>query len=116
MFFYVIRDIRINTKIVKIFKKFVSTQNIIEHLNLNKKLNFDVLFTFRNNFSNKLFSKRFQNYEIKTNNVKFVNQSSYKFFKKQLNEQMIQINYFIKKIYTIKYIVLKCFCFLCQKK
>ena len=51
-FFYVIRDIQINTKTIQIFKKFVSIQNIIEHSNLNKKLNFDILFTFKNDFSN----------------------------------------------------------------
>ena len=51
-FFYVIRDIQVNTKTIKIFEKFVSIQNIIEHSDLNRKLNFDVLFTFKNDFSN----------------------------------------------------------------
>ena len=96
-FFYVIRDIQINTKTIKIFEKFVSIQNIIEYSNLNKKLNFDVFFTFKNDFSNQLFSKRSQNHKIETNNVKFINKLSYKFFKRQLNEQTTQIDYFMKK-------------------
>ena len=97
-YFYVIRDVKSKKiEIVKIFEKFVSIQNIIEYLNLNKKLNFDVLFTFKNDFSNKSFSKRSQNYKIETNDVKFVNKLSYEFFKKQFDEQTIQIDYFMKK-------------------
>ena len=96
-FFYVIRDIQINTKTIKIVEKFVSIQNIIEHSNLSKKWNFDDLFTFKNDFSNQSFSKRLQNHKIETNDVKFINKSSYKLFKKQLNEQTIQIDYFMKK-------------------
>ena len=81
VFFYVIRDIQINTKIIKISEKFVSIQHIIENSNLNKKLNFDVLSTFKNDFSNQSFSKRLQIHKIKTNDVKFVNKLSYKFSK-----------------------------------
>ena len=96
-FLYVIRDIQINTKTIKIFEKLASIQNIIEHSDLNKKLNLDVLFTFKSDFSNQSFSKRSQNHKIETNDVKSVNKLSYKFFKKQLNEQTIQIDYFLKR-------------------
>ena len=77
-FFYVIRDIQINTKT---FEKFVLIQNIIEHSNLNKKLNFDVLFIFKNDFSNQSLSKRSQNHKTETNDIKSVNKSSYEFSK-----------------------------------
>ncbi len=43
-------------------------------------------------------SKKSQNHNIETNDAKSVNKSSYSFFQKQLLKQIIQTDYFLKKI------------------
>ena len=50
---------------------------------LNKTLKIDMLKIFRNDLSNKLFSKKSQNYIIDINDVKSINKFFYNFFKKQ---------------------------------
>ena len=73
----------VNQEIVKSFEKFVFIQHIIDNAKLNRVLSFDVLKNvFKNDFSNKLFSKKSQNHRIDIEDVKSINKFSYKLFKK----------------------------------
>ena len=72
-------------------------QYIIDYSKLNKTLKIDILKVFRNDLSNKSFSKKSQNYIIDIDNVKSINKSFYIFFKKQQNEQITQIDYLLNK-------------------
>ena len=96
VYLYVVRIV--DQEIVKSFEKFAFIQHTIDNAKLNRILNFDVLKNvFRNDFSNKSLSKRSQNHRIDIEDVKSVNKFSYELFKKQLNEQVTQIDYLTKK-------------------
>ena len=96
VYLYVVRTV--DQKIVKSFEKLVLIQHIIYNAKLNRILNFDVLKNvFKNDFSNKLFSKKSQNHRIDIENAKSINKFSYELFKKQLNEQATQIDYLTKR-------------------
>ena len=96
LYLYVIRK-KIKKKIVKSSKKLISIQYIIDHSKLNKALRIDILKIFRNDLSNKSFSKKSQNHIIDIDNVKSINKSFYNFFKKQQNEQITHIDYLLNK-------------------
>ena len=95
-YLYVIRK-KIKKKVVKSSKKLILIQYIIDYSKLNKALRIDMLKIFRNDLSNKLFSKKSQNHIIDIDNVKSINKSFYYFFKKQQNEQITQIDYLLNK-------------------
>ena len=95
-YLYVVRK-KVKKKIVKSSKKLISIQYIIDHSKLNKALRIDILKIFRNDLSNKSFSKKSQNHIIDIDNVKSINKSFYNFFKKQQNEQITHIDYLLNK-------------------
>ena len=99
-YLYVIRKIDNNIE-ENVFKEAVSElaslQRTIDNLKLNKILKIDLLKIFYNNLSNKLSSKRSQNHRIDIDNVRLMNKSLYKFFKKQNDEQSKQIDKLLKK-------------------
>ena len=96
VYLYIVRIV--DQKVVKSFEKLAFIQHIIDNAKLNRILSFDVLKNvFRNDFSNKSFSKKSQNHRIDIEDVKSINKFSYEFFKKQLNEQITQIDYLTKR-------------------
>ena len=96
IYLYVVRTT--DQEIVKSFEKFAFIQHTIDNAKLNRVLNLDVLKKiFRNDFSNQSFSKKSQNHRIDIENVKSINKFSYELSKKQLNEQIIQIDYLTEK-------------------
>ena len=97
IYLYVIRKTNSNENVVENFTKLTLFQRIIEHSKLNKILKFDSLKIFKNNLFDDLSSKKSQNHNIDIDNVKSINKSLYFLFKKQFNEQIIQIDYLLKK-------------------
>ena len=96
IYLYVVRII--DQEIVKSFEKFAFIQHTIDNAKLDRVLNLDVLRKiFKNDLSNQSSSKRSQNHRIDTENAKSINKFSYELFKKQLNEQIIQIDYLTKR-------------------
>ena len=89
-FLYVIRDEEFILELTFI-------QQIIDNSKLNKALSFDLLNVFRNDLSNASSSKRSQNHNIDIDDARSINKFSYELFKKQLNEQDIQIDYLLKR-------------------
>ena len=88
----------VNRKVVKSSEKLAFIQHIIDNAKLNRILSLDVLKNvLKNDFSNKLSSKRSQNYRIDIEDVKSINKFLYELFKKQLNEQAVQIDYLTKR-------------------
>ena len=84
-YLYVVREIDNNIEkntLKKIVLKLASLQRIIDNLKLNRILRIDLLKIFRNDLSNKLFSKRSQNNRINIDNAKSMNKSLYELFKK----------------------------------
>ena len=96
VYLYVVRII--DQEIVKSFEKLVSIQHTIGNAKLDRVLNFDVLRrVFRNDLSNQSFSERSQDHRIDIEDVKSVNKFPYGLFKKQLNEQVTQIDYLTER-------------------
>ena len=116
IYLYVVRKTNSNKNVVENFTKLTLFQRIIEHSKLNKILKFESLKIFKNDLFDDSSSKKSQNYNIDINNVKSINKSLYFLFKKQFDEQIIQIDYLLKKnSYYLIYFFKKNLFFLLKK-
>ena len=96
-YLYVVRQIEKDTKTTRTSEEITSFHRIIDHSILNRKLKNDLLKIFKNDLLEQLSLKRSQNHSIDIKNARSINKSFYELSHEQLTEQIIQIDYLMKR-------------------